>query len=102
MEKNKMKITGVVIMIMIRVSFSLGDYNHPFDQIGPNHVSDKLKCVDLCKIECAPLLIPPGGGLLYIYCVKKCVAGCGLSRSIDARHIATNGAGSCVQRCQNK
>ncbi|KHN42375.1 Kynurenine formamidase [Glycine soja] len=63
MEKNKIKMTGVVIMIMIRVSFSLGDYNHPFDQIGPNHVSDKLRCVDLCKIECAPLLIPPGGGL---------------------------------------
>jgi len=100
MENNKMKANGVMIMIVIMLGFSEAIHKPSLDQIEPNRVYDKLSCLQICELECSPLLIPPGVGGLYIICVKKCfdkkchdikptnaindcIIGCGLIKSID-------------------
>jgi len=79
MTKNRMKLSGVVIMIMLVMDFAKVDFNYSFVQIELNKVSSKLTCGPKCDLSCLPYALI---FILYPICVASCMKECHKTSSI--------------------
>ncbi|WVY89639.1 hypothetical protein V8G54_035153 [Vigna mungo] len=77
-RKDKMKIKGVWVIMMIMLVLIGSDYNVLSVKIESKDVSDGLSCNAQCILECSPLavLLP-----VYLLCIKDCCKKCCKNRS---------------------
>ncbi|KAK7341861.1 hypothetical protein VNO80_24802 [Phaseolus coccineus] len=108
MRNNKMKIVGVMIMMMI-----LGESDNSVlcMEVGSNTIPMKLSCQAKCGISC--LLANLAYPVCFAVCISKCpnastdcISGCGVNKTItiniDARGVVNNVVDSCLLQCEAK
>ncbi|ESW04271.1 hypothetical protein PHAVU_011G081300 [Phaseolus vulgaris] len=109
MRNNKMKIVGVMIMMMI---LGQGDNGVLCVEVGSKIEPKKLSCEAKCSISC--ILSNLAYPVCLILCIADCpdhpptdcISGCGVNKSItiniDARGVVNNVVDSCLQKCEEK
>ncbi|KAK7341860.1 hypothetical protein VNO80_24801 [Phaseolus coccineus] len=108
MRNNKMKIVGVMIMMMI-----LGESDNSVlsMEVGSKTSPMKLSCEALCNLSCIPANL--AFTACMVICMSRCpnantdcISGCGVNKTItidiDARGVVNNVVDSCLQQCEAK